>query len=87
MIRIDNNTVGYLQGCTKEWKDNGYPVNSIVFISAYRLDKLIGADEEVNIIDTRRRSEYESEHVLGSEVLTLDTIFCHYKSHRINLVS
>jgi hydroxyacylglutathione hydrolase len=72
-----NNTVGYLQGCIKEWKDSGYPVDTIEFISAYRLDKLIDADEEVNIIDTRRKSEYESEHVMGSEVLTLDTIKDH----------
>lgn len=72
-----NNTVGYLQGCVKEWKDSGYPTDSIEAISAYKLDKMIGEGKDINIIDTRRNSEYQSEHVLGSEVYTLDTVQHH----------
>jgi glyoxylase-like metal-dependent hydrolase (beta-lactamase superfamily II)/rhodanese-related sulfurtransferase len=72
-----NNTVGYLQGCIKEWKDSGYPTDSIEAISAYKLDKMLGEGKNLNILDTRRNSEYQSEHVMGSEVYTLDTVQHH----------
>lgn len=71
-----NNTVGYLQGCIKEWKDQGYPVESIDYITPYALEKKM-KDGKVNLLDSRRRSEFESEHVMGSEVLTLDNIRDH----------
>lgn len=70
-----NNTVGYLQGCEKEWKDSGFPVDSIESVSAYKLDKLVGEHKDINILDTRRNSEYQSEHVMGSDVYTLDTVY------------
>lgn len=72
-----DNTVGYLAGGIKSWIDHGYPVESIEAISPYMLDKKWKSGEKLNIIDTRRKSEYDSEHIEGSEILTLDTIEQH----------
>jgi rhodanese-related sulfurtransferase len=35
---------------------------------------MITNGEDVNIIDTRRNSEFQSEHVMGSQVYTLDSV-------------
>jgi len=72
-----DNTVGYLAGGVKSWVDHGYPVEEIEAISPYMLDKKLKAGENLNIIDTRRKSEYDSEHIEGSGILTLDTIEQH----------
>jgi len=71
------NVVGYLAGGIKTWEIDGYPIEKIDFITPYMLDKKIRMGEAVNTVDTRRKSEYDSEHILGSELLTLDTIDDH----------
>jgi len=72
-----DNTVGYLAGGVKSWVDHGYPAEKIEAISPYMLDKKWKTGENLNIIDTRRKSEYDSEHIEGSGILTLDTIEQH----------
>lgn len=72
-----DNTVGYLAGGVKAWQDSGRQLEVIEAISPYAFDKLVKQNQNVNIIDTRRQSEYDSEHIEGSEVLTLDTVDQH----------
>jgi rhodanese-related sulfurtransferase len=75
-VRYDN-TVGYLAGGIKSWVDHGFPIEEIEAISPYMLDKKWKEGKKLNIIDTRRESEYDSEHIEGSGILTLDTIEQH----------
>jgi len=72
-----DNAIGYLAGGVKTWADHGKQVDEIEAVSAYMLDKKWKNGDSLNIIDTRRQSEFESEHIKGSEVLTLDTIEQH----------
>jgi hydroxyacylglutathione hydrolase len=69
-----DNTVGYLAGGVKAWQNSGRQLEVIEAISPYAFNKLYKDDPSIKIIDTRRKSEYDSEHIEGSEVLTLDTI-------------
>ena len=66
-------TIGYLKGGFKAWKDAGMEVDFIKSISADELAEIM-AKEEINLIDVRKDSEFQSEHVEIAENLPLDYI-------------
>ena len=66
-------TIGYLKGGFKSWKDAGLEVDFIKSISADELAEII-SKEEINLIDVRKDSEFQSEHVEIAENLPLDYI-------------
>jgi len=66
-------TIGYLKDGFKSWKDAGMEVDSIKSISANELAEII-SKEEINLIDVRKDSEFQSEHVEIAENLPLDYI-------------
>ena len=51
----------------------GYPTDTIETIHPNALEKILAMDDTV-VLDSRRRSEFDAEHVVGSEILTLDSI-------------
>jgi len=62
-----DNTIGYLKGGIKAWKEAGYETDSIVSISPTELKvKMMG---KINIIDVRKESEFCSEHVDAESVV------------------
>lgn len=69
-----NNTIGYLEGGIEEWQMSGKPINTIKSVSA---DALVDAMEQhptAMLLDVRRASEYDAQHVVGAENLPLDSI-------------
>lgn len=69
-----NNTIGYLDGGLEEWQMAGKPIQSIRSITA---DELVDALEQhptAMLLDVRRKSEYDAQHVVGAENIPLDTI-------------
>ncbi len=66
-------TIGYLEGGFNAWKNAGKEVDSIKSVSA---DELAGImqNENVDIIDVRKKSEYLSEHLIDAENAPLDFI-------------
>ena len=67
-----DNSVGYLNGGLQAWRAANQPVASIDQISAEDLAQL--PTSEINLLDVRRTSEYESEHVIGAQNFPLDTL-------------
>jgi hydroxyacylglutathione hydrolase len=65
-----DHAIGYLQGGITAWKNAGKEVDHIVSISA---DELASLDNP-NIIDARKKSEFDSEHLVDAENMPLDTI-------------
>ena len=66
-----DNTLGYLKGGIAAWKKAGKDIETIPSIDAKKLaHKMI--DEQVNILDVRRASEYNSEHVKNAINAPLD---------------
>ena len=56
-----DNSIGYLQGGIEAWEDAGYETDSIVSITPDELKvKMMG---KINIVDVRKKSEFDSEHV------------------------
>ena len=66
-----DNTLGYLKGGIDAWKKAGMELDQIVSISATELaDKM--QIKDVNILDVRRASEYNSEHIKNAINAPLD---------------
>jgi len=66
-------TIGYLKGGMKAWQEAGFEVDTIDSISAEELADL-QANGNINILDVRKKSEYDSEHILNAENAPLDYI-------------
>lgn len=63
-----DHAIGYLKGGLEAWKNDGFEVDSITSISPEELAKV----ENPNILDVRKNSEHQSEHIIGAENAPLD---------------
>ena len=68
-----DNAIGYLEGGFKAWKEAGEEVDQIAEISAEDFAKIY-ISSKVNLLDARRSSEYETQHVQGAISFPLDFI-------------
>lgn len=67
-------TIGYLKGGFEAWRKAGKEIDEIKSITAGELAAIMKGDKNVNIIDVRKQSEYQSEHVENAENAPLDFI-------------
>lgn len=67
-----DNCIGYLQGGVQAWKEAGKEVDSVISISAEAFSNLLAGNPTLAAFDVRKKSEYDSEHVIGVENLPLD---------------
>ncbi len=65
-----DNAIGYLKGGIKAWQEAGYELDTIKSIGVDELKTI----EAPNILDCRKESEYDSEHVIGAKNVPLDYI-------------
>lgn len=75
MARVGyDNPVGFLKGGIEAWKAAGEPVDTLTnmepaqFVERYSVDSL-------NVLDVRKASEYDSQHLEGAENFPLDFIY------------
>lgn len=71
-----DNTVGFLKGGFESWKDSGKEFETANRISAQDLEEAM-RDEKPLIIDVRKKSEYDSEHLIGAINVPLNEINQH----------
>jgi hydroxyacylglutathione hydrolase len=64
--------IGYLEGGFEAWKKAGQEVDVIPQVDVDQLHDLIAKGE--NVLDVRKKSEYDSEHVVDAENAPLDFI-------------
>ncbi len=64
--------IGYLDGGFDAWKAAGMESDDVIQISADELASMISTGMEINLLDVRKKSEYDSEHVLIAENAPLD---------------
>jgi len=70
-----DHTIGFLNGGIRAWKEAGYETEVIKEISPEDFTTLYQMDNvHTHLLDARRKSEYESEHLLGAENFPLDFI-------------
>jgi rhodanese-related sulfurtransferase len=66
--------IGYLDGGFDAWKKAGMETDTIQRVDAKEIGDRLQSGEELNILDVRKASEYNSEHVKGAENAPLDFI-------------
>jgi hydroxyacylglutathione hydrolase len=69
-----DNTLGFLDGGIDAWKKEGRAVDSLDEISAEDFATFYDTHINTYLLDARRQSEYEAEHLIGAENFPLDTI-------------
>lgn len=69
-----DNTLGYLKGGFDAWKKAGRDVDTIEQLSAADFAELYKSDKKISVLDVRRNSEYDSEHIEGIGNFPLDFI-------------
>jgi len=67
-----DNCIGYLRGGFAAWQSEGREIDTVTSVSAETFADLYTANPELRVLDVRRKSEYESEHVEGVENMPLD---------------
>ncbi|MCU0337098.1 MAG: MBL fold metallo-hydrolase [Sediminibacterium sp.] len=65
--------IGYLEGGFELWKNAGMETDSIESISATEFASLY-EDGKIEVLDVRKKSEYDSEHIIGAINAPLDFI-------------
>ena len=68
-----DNTIGYLEGGFEAWEAAGKEADNIKSVNAGELADLM-AKKRVNILDVRKKSEYENEHIINAQNEPLDFI-------------
>jgi rhodanese-related sulfurtransferase len=64
--------IGYLDGGFDAWKAAGMETDDIKQVSVNEVADMISSGREINLLDVRKKSEYDSEHVLIAESAPLD---------------
>ena len=71
-----DNAIGYLEGGFEAWQTAGEEVDSMNEVTAEEFAQLY-KEKDLNLLDTRRESEYEAQHVKGARNFPLDFINKH----------
>ncbi|MBK8878229.1 MAG: MBL fold metallo-hydrolase [Haliscomenobacter sp.] len=68
-----DNPIGYLEGGFGAWVTEGEEIDSIPEITAEEFEEIFRT-QEFNLLDVRRESEYNAQHILGAQNFPLDFI-------------
>ena len=69
-----DNTLGYLEGGFDAWKNSGREISAIGTYSPEETIAELGVNNSKTILDVRKPSEFDAEHVEGIETFPLDTM-------------
>lgn len=67
-------TLGFLKGGFNSWVEAGKEIDIITSISVEEFAQIREENPDAAILDVRKNSEYQSEHVIGAENVALDYI-------------
>lgn len=69
-----DNAIGYLDGGFESWEKSGKQIDTIISITAEELADRNQKHPSVQLIDVRKKSEFDSEHIEGAVNAPLDFI-------------
>lgn len=72
-----DNTIGFLEGGFAAWQQAGKEVDTIESVSADEFAQRRQANPNLSVVDVRKPTEFEPEHVEGAENVPLDTLNDH----------
>lgn len=68
-----DHALGFLEGGITSWKGAGNKLDSLDSIGAHDFTGMYDTDK-LNVLDVRKQSEFESQHLVGAQNLPLDFI-------------
>lgn len=69
-----DHVIGFLEGGIEAWKKAGKETDAIRSITAEELADILDKEPNANVLDVRKKSEFQSEHIIGAENAPLDFI-------------
>ena len=69
-----DNSIGYLKGGFEAWQAAGKPIETIPSISTAAFTNIATNNTDIDILDVRKESEYNSEHIITAINAPLDYI-------------
>lgn len=72
-----DNVIGYLEGGIEAWKAAGKETDSVASIQASEWEKQLANIESPSIVDVRKQSEFEAEHLENAENYPLSELNMH----------
>jgi len=72
-----DHAIGYLKGGFEAWKAAGKEINSVGRLSAAELAQQLKTNKKPLVIDVRKKSEFDSEHLLDAVNIPLNQINQH----------
>ncbi|HEX6432225.1 MAG TPA: rhodanese-like domain-containing protein, partial [Niastella sp.] len=69
-----DNAIGFLEGGLAAWKKAGKEIDTITSVTADELATASEASQNINVLDVRKNTEYDAEHVKGAVNARLDYI-------------
>lgn len=69
-----DNSIGFLEGGLEAWKKAGEETDTVEEVNSIEFAKMYGKNSKLELLDTRKGSEYNAQHVLGAENFPLDII-------------
>ncbi len=75
-----DNTLGYLEGGFAAWVKAGKEFDTVRSISAKQLAEIVQKHPDTTILDVRRQSEYQAEHIDGAKNIPLSELSNHLAS-------
>ncbi len=69
-----DHAIGYLEGGIEAWEREGYELDQIPTVSVHDFAEAESKDAHLPILDVRKKSEYESEHITSAINAPLDFI-------------
>ncbi len=67
-----DNALGFLQGGIEAWKQANEPIQTVEEVSAEQFVEIF--ENGANLLDVRKESEFESQHIIGATSFPLDFI-------------
>lgn len=69
-----DSAIGFLEGGFNGWKNANKEIDSIISVTATEMTAANDANTDINILDVRKQSEFEAEHVKGAVNASLDFV-------------
>lgn len=69
-----DNSIGHLEGGMATWIAAGKPIDTVQSITAEELADMLEEQPVSTLLDVRRKSEFDTEHVIGAENVPLNYI-------------
>ena len=69
-----DNVLGYLSGGVSSWEQDGSKLNTINSISPDKFESIYSDDNNIDVVDVRKTSEYLSEHLVDANTAPLSML-------------